>query len=72
MKIIIMEGVLGVIMKQVFESIVVERERMEEVVLNFDFILLEFKKEVYIDMVDIEGIFEDVLDKFRVLYFLFV
>lgn len=69
MKTIITEGALGATTKQVLESIAAERERMEEAALNPDFTPPEFKKEVYIDMVDTEGIPEDALDKLRVLYF---
>lgn len=65
MKTIITEGALGATTKQVLESIAAERERMEEAALNPDFTPPEFKKEVYIDMVDTEGIPEDALDKLR-------
>lgn len=68
MKIIIIEGVLGVMIKLVLESIVVEKDWIEEVVLNFNFMQYEFKKDVFIEMVDMEGIFQDILDKFKVLY----
>jgi len=64
MKTIITEGALGAATKQVLESIAADRERMEEASLNPDFTLPEFKREVFIDMVDIP---EDALDKLRVL-----
>jgi dihydroxyacetone kinase DhaKLM complex PTS-EIIA-like component DhaM len=67
-KAIISEGALGATTKQVLESIAAEKERMGVAALNSDLSLSEFKQEVSIEMVDVEGIPGDVLDKLKVFF----
>lgn len=67
-KAIVSEGALGATTKQVLESIAAEKERMGVAALNSDLSLSGFKQEVSIEMVDVEGIPGDVLDKLKVFF----
>lgn len=65
MKTIITEGALGATTKLVLESIAAEKDRIEEAALNPNSMQYEFKKDVSIEMVDTEGIPQDILDKLK-------